>query len=405
MSYRDWARTALIAVFVAVIVVASSGMGFAAGWYLSLRAKPSPTPSPAGDDIQARFGLFWEAFDIIQREYSGPIDVPKLVHGAIDGAVRSLGDPYTAFSEPEQARILEQDLEGSFEGIGATVDVLDGQMVVVEPLEGSPAAKAGLRAGDILLEADGKPLQGLDFSQALVLIRGPKGSQVRLLVRREGVADPFEVVVTRDTIDVPTVSYRMLDGGIAYVRLTEFNSRAGTRLRASLREALAHKPQAVILDLRGNPGGYLHIAVQVANEFIRDGVLVTERDGKDKVTEYKAEGNGLVLDLPLAVLVDRGSASAAEIVAAAIQDTGRGVLIGQPTFGKGSVQVAHTLSDGSSLRVTVAHWYSPKGYRLDGQGLTPEVVVPADQAAGGDPVLDRAVQYLKSPQAAPAVRM
>jgi carboxyl-terminal processing protease len=263
--------------------------------------------------------------------------------------------------------------------------------------------QAGLRSKDLVLEADGKSLHGMDLAQAITLIRGPKGSQVRLLIRREGVPEPIEVVVTRAKIDMPTVSYRMLDDGIAYVRLLEFNSQATTRLQAALRALLQDKPRGLIFDLRGNPGGYLHIAVQVASQFIREGVIVSERDGKGKVAEYKADGKGLALDLPLVVLVDGGSASASEIVAGAIQDYGRGTLIGRRTFGKGCVQLTYTLSDGSGLRVTVARWYTPKGHLLDKEGLTPDIVVPADpdRAKDQETVLQRAKEFLLAPHPLP----
>lgn len=409
MSRRDWTKTALIAVLVVLIILASGGMGFAAGWYLSPQAMapyPTATEPPQQEDIQQRFRVFWEAWDILERDFNRdePLDSQKMIYGAISGMVRALGDPHTVFVEPIQARIFDQDLEGSFEGIGATVDLVDGHLLIVEPLADSPALKAGLRPGDIILQADAKPLQGLDLTQAISLIRGPKGTEVRLLVRREGIVEPFEVRVTRDKIELPTVSYRMLDHDIAYVRLTEFNSQATIRLQAALRALMDQEPTGLIFDLRGNPGGYLHIAVQVASQFVREGVIVTEKDRSGKVTRYQAESGGLALDIPLVVLVDSGSASASEIVAGAIQDAGRGTLIGRRTFGKGSVQVAHKLSDGSSLRVSIARWYTPKGHQLDGEGLTPEIVVPADaadQQTGGDLILDQAVQYLTDPQNRP----
>lgn len=408
MSYRDWTRTALVAILVLIVVVASGAMGFAAGWYLGPQAKPSPTPS-ATDDVQQRFRIFWEAWGVIERDFNrdGPLDAQEMIYGATRGMVESLGDPYTVFAEPAQAKIFDQDLEGSFEGIGATVDVIEGFLVIVEPLQDSPAAKAGLLAGDVVLQADGVPLQGMDLMEAIALIRGPKGSQLRLLVRRHGVPDPFEVMVTRDKIDLPTVSYKMLDDEIAYVRLTEFNNQATARLVAALKAVMAQKPRALIFDLRGNPGGYLHIAVQVGSQFIGEGVIVSEKDRSNKVTEYTAEGKGLALDVPLVVLVDGGSASAAEIVAGAIQDSGRGVLIGRPTFGKGSVQTSHTLSDGSSVRVSIARWYTPKGHQLDKDGLTPEIIVPLPdpgQAPSGDAVLERALQYLVAPQPTPGAK-
>ena len=407
MTCRDWTRAALLGVFVLVVALASGGVGFAAGWHLSSHPLPSPTASPptTQEDVQQRFRVFWEAWDIIDREFNrdAPLDTQKMIYGALSGMVRSLGDPHTVWIEPMQAKILDQDMEGSFEGIGANVDLVDGELVIVEPLPDSPALKAGLRAGDVVVEVDGKPVKGLDLAQAVLLVRGPKGTQVRLLIRRKGEPSPFEVVVTRGKIEMPTVTYRLLDDGIAYVRLTEFNLQATTRLQAALRTVMEKKPRALILDLRGNPGGYLHIAVQVASQFIKDGVIVTEKDRDGKIAEYRAEGKGLALSIPMAVLVDSGSASAAEILAGAIQDNGRGVLIGRRTFGKGSVQAPHTLSDGSSLRVSIARWYTPKGHQIDGKGLTPDIEVPIDPSTPPekDPVLDRAVQYLLKSQAHP----
>ncbi|HOG47987.1 MAG TPA: PDZ domain-containing protein, partial [Anaerolineae bacterium] len=236
MSSQDRTRMALVIVLVLAIVVAAGGTGFAAGWFLSPRIPLAPAASASQADLQQRFQLFWEAWSVIDREFNrdGPIDLQKAVYGAISGAVQSLGDPYTAFSPPAQAKILAQDLEGCFEGIGATVDLVDGLLTVVQPLEGSPAFKAGLLSNDVVLEVDGTPLKGMDLTQAIALIRGPKGSQVRLLIRREGMAEPFEVVLTRERIDLPTVSYHMLDDGIAYVRLAEFNSQATVRLQAAL---------------------------------------------------------------------------------------------------------------------------------------------------------------------------
>lgn len=405
MSYKDWTRAALIAVLILFVVVASSGMSFAAGWYLSPRATPSPTPAAAQADVEQRFGIFWEVWAILEREFNrdAPLNAQKMIYGAIEGAVRSLGDPYTRFEEPAEARYFDQDLEGSFEGIGATVDIVDGYLVIVEPLKDSPALKAGLQPGDIILEVDGNSIEGMDLIDAINVIRGPDGSEVRLLIRRQGVAEPFVVTVTRGRIQLPTVTYRELSSGVAYVQLAEFNSQATVQLQAALREALAKKPCALIFDLRGNPGGYLHIAVQVASQFIREGVIVTEKDSKGKSTEYRAEGHGLAYDVPLAVLVDGGSASASEIVAGAIQELGRGTVIGRRTFGKGSVQVSHSFPDGSALRVTVARWYTPKGRQIDHQGLTPDVDVPwdANTPAGADPVLNRAVEFLTALQPLP----
>ncbi|MDI7274971.1 MAG: S41 family peptidase [Anaerolineae bacterium] len=402
MNCRDWTRTALILVFALAVVAASASTGFVAGWYL--RPAVAPPPAAAPEDVQERFDTFWHVWTILDREFDreAPLDTQQMVYGAIDGMVRSLGDPATLFAEPSQAELLEQDLEGSFYGIGASVDLVDGQFVIVEPLQDYPALQVGLLPGDVILEVDGTSLQGMDLLDVVALIRGPEGTQVRLLIYREGERSPFEVVVTRARIELPTVSYRMLGDGIAYLRLVEFNGQAGARLKEALQDLRVQSPRALVLDLRGNPGGYLHIAVEVASQFIESGLIVTEKDHTGRITEHRAEGNGLALDLPLAVLVDGGSASAAEIVAGAIQDAGRGVLIGRPTYGKGSVQTTHTFADGSSLRVTIARWRTPKGRQLDRDGLAPDIVVPYDpnQPTDVDPELERAVEYLSAVQPA-----
>ena len=398
MKDSKWTRTLLILLLALVLIAASGATGFAAGWYL----KPAPATAPAGvpQDVQDRFSIFWQVWRILDEEFDreGPLDTQKMIYGAIDGMVRSLGDPATAFSEPSETKLFEQDLEGAFFGIGASVDLIDGRIVIVEPLQDSPAAKAGLRPGDVILEVDGRSMEGVDLTDAVALIRGPEGTEVRLLIGREGEPEPFEVTLVRARVELPTVSYRMLDDGVGYVRLYEFNNQAGSRMKEALQALLADSPRALILDLRGNPGGYLHIAVEVASEFIPSELIVTEKDSSGKITEHKATGKGLALDLPLVVLVDGGSASASEIVAGAVQDTGRGVLVGRPTFGKGSVQTTHTFEDGSSLRVTIARWRTPNGRQLDREGLTPDIVVPYDpnQAQDADPVLERALEYLRT---------
>jgi carboxyl-terminal processing protease len=277
----------------------------------------------------------------------------------------------------------------------------DGRLMIIAPMEGQPAEAAGLRAGDIVLEADGVSLEGMNVHEAILYIRGPKGTVVQLEVLREGIAEPFVVEVERARIEMPTVEVEMLDDDIAYVKLYEFNSQANNRLKSLLEDLMAENPQGLIFDLRNNPGGFLSEAVDVASQFIPEGIILVERfsDGTDKV--YEAEEGGLALQVPLVVLVNAGSASASEIVAGAIQDTGRGTLIGETTYGKGSVQLLHNLRDGSELRVTVARWFTPGDRLIHGEGLEPDVVVeltPQDMDAGLDPQLDRAVEYLLTGQ-------
>jgi carboxyl-terminal processing protease len=363
----------------------------------SLRAPRETTPTP---EEEAAFTVFWEAWKIIKNEFYGDLpDARHLAYGAIQGVIKTLGDEHTAFLDPEQAAIFNSDLSGTFEGIGARVDEAEGGgVLIVEPFEGQPAWKAGLRRGDVIIAVDGKDITQQTLTQNISLIRGPQGTKVRLTIRRPNVEKPFDVEVTRARIEIKSVESRFVGTGIAYVKLAEFSGQAAPQLRAELERLLARNPAALILDLRGNPGGLLSSAVEVASMFIPEGNILTERFRDDREETYPRSGELIVpTDLPLVVLVNGGSASAAEIVAGAIQDAGRGILIGEKTFGKGSVQLSHPLSDQSQLRVTIARWFTPKGRLIHGAGLTPDILVPRseeDIQKGRDPQLDAAVEYL-----------
>jgi carboxyl-terminal processing protease len=361
-------------------------------------ATPSPLPSPAQQSGDA-FGVFWEAWDILEGNFYG--DLPsesELPYAAIEGVIDATGDPYTAFLDPLRAEILRTDLQGGFEGIGATVRLRpDGLLEIVQPLPGWPAIQAGLRAGDAVLEIDGMQVQGMTLYEAISAIRGPVGTTVRLLIAREDVDEPFAVEIERALIELPAIESRMLEDNIGYVRLSEFGEVATSELRETLRELGANDLDGLVFDLRGNRGGFLSVAVEVTSQFVGDGPILIERfkDGRER--RYPAQSGGLALDVPLVVLVDGGSASASEIAAGAIQDTGRGVLIGTKTLGKGSIQMVHSLSDGSELRVTFARWFTPDGRGIHGEGLEPDIEVELteeDLLAERDPQLDRAIEVL-----------
>jgi carboxyl-terminal processing protease len=360
---------------------------------------PATSPGPTTESAPVSFDIFWEVWGILQEEFYG--DLPQesdLPYEAIRGVIAATGDQYTAFLDPERAAILKTDLEGSFEGIGATVRMRqDGKIEIVQPLAGWPAIKAGLRAQDTILKVDDVSLEGMTLYEAIALIRGPAGTVVRLLVERDGVAQPFEIPVERTRIEMPVVESRMLEQDIGYVHLNEFGQTATDKMEEALRELNAQHPKGLILDLRGNRGGYLVTSVEVTSQFVGQGTIVIERfkDGTER--SYPALPGGLAIEIPLVVLVDGGSASASEITAGAIQDTERGVLIGTTTLGKGSVQIAHTLSDNSELRVTVARWFTPNGRAIHGEGLEPDIrveITEEDILAGRDPQLDRATLYL-----------
>jgi len=354
--------------------------------------------APAAGDNQD-LGLFWEVWQIIQSEYYG--DLPnqdELTYGAIRGAVSTLDDPYTAFVEPQAAAVMREDHSGSFEGIGALVTMKDGVLSIVSVYKDRPAEKAGLRGGDVITQVDDRAIENMSIYEAISLIRGPAGTSVHLKVLREG-EEPLEVDVVRAKIDIELVESEMLDDGIGYVRLAQFDNTATAKLADAIEGLLAQNPKGLILDLRSNPGGLLNESVLTAGLFLpRDTKVVIERFKDGSENPYApTPDDPIAPDIPLVVLVDVGSASASEIVAGALQDYGRAVLIGDKTFGKGSVQLLHELSDGSELRVTIARWFTPKGRAIHGEGLDPDIVVTVTQEdidADRDPQLDRAVQYL-----------
>ncbi|HMK07686.1 MAG TPA: S41 family peptidase [Anaerolineales bacterium] len=368
----------------------------------------TPTPQAASTgstDLQTLFRPFWQAWDIVHNEFvDRPVDDTLLMEGAVRGMIAALGDKHSSYMDPTEYNQANISLEGSYEGIGAWVDTESNYLTIISPMPGSPAEAAGLQAGDQVVAVDGTDMTGVPPQLVIRRVMGPEGTTVVLTVRREGVADPFDVQVQRGKITVPSVESRTLDHDIAYIRLSTFGDNTVGDLREALRTALAKNPPGLILDLRGNGGGYLSAAVDVASEFVPDGVILTERFGDAHEQVYQAEGEGLAFDIPLVVLVDGGSASASEIVAGAIQDHGRGQLVGETTYGKGSVQNWHPLDDQSgAVRVTIARWFTPNGRSIEDGGLHPDVEVPLtdqDVNAGRDPQLDRAVELLSPPSPA-----
>lgn len=351
------------------------------------------------EDLQ----LLWEVWQIIEAEYDGELpDDEELTYSAIQGVLKTLGDDFTRFAPPDVAERMREDLQGSFEGIGAFVRENEaGNAEIVRPMDGQPADIAGLKAGDVVTAVDGESMIGRSLDEVIALIRGPEGTEVVLTIAREGVDEPFEVAITRKRIEILTVESEMLDDGIAYVRLTSFNRQADSELRAAIEELLAQDPQGLILDLRDNPGGYLDQSIAVSDIFLPEGIVLYDRSstfGTDDA--YRSDDGDLAEDIPLVVLINAGSASASEIVAGAIKDHGRGTLIGETTFGKGSVQQSHMLSDGSELRVTIARWYTPNNESIDGTGIEPHIEVPTPDTLGGegDTQLERAVEFLTEGQ-------
>ncbi len=321
------------------------------------------------------FKQFWEVWNTIKERYATqPVDETKMYYGAIAGIVQSLNDPHSLYLPPTEAKEFAQDLAGEFEGIGAEIDVSGGQLIVVAPLAGSPAEKAGLKSRDSILLIDNQETYGLSVVEAVKKIRGPKGTPVTLMVRT-GEQTPRPITITRATINIPTVVWEMKENNTAYMRISSFNEKTDVEFDKAVREIVAKKPRGLVLDLRSNPGGYLDRSITVASEWIKSGVVVRERFVDNEVNEYSAKGRARFAGIPTIVLVDEGSASGAEIVAGALQDNGLAKLVGAKTYGKGSVQDFQEYTDGSALKLTVAKWFTPKDRQIDKIGITPDVVV------------------------------
>ncbi len=363
-------------------------------------APGAPTTSPPASDELLDYALLNEILTLLDAQFYGEIpDSETLTYGAIRGLLLTLDDPNTAFIEPNTARILAEDATGQFEGIGAWVQMRpDGYLEVSRPMPGQPAEAVGVLAGDIILTVDGEELLGKGLYEMLTLIRGPRDTQVTLEIGRQGEVDPLTFVITRARIEIPVVEYEMLDEGIAYIRLTEFDATASNRVQNALTELLAQNPSGLIFDLRDNPGGYLNEAIAVADLFLEEGLVLIERDSSGGVRRFSSYNGDMAEQISLVVLVNGGSASASEIVAGAIQDRERAPLMGELTFGKGSVQMPYNLTNGSQFRVTIARWYTPNDNTIHGAGLTPDIEVefPSDTPAEEDPQLQQAIDYLLS---------
>lgn len=324
-----------------------------------------------------------------------------LMRAAINGMLASLGDEHTSYMDPDEYIQANIPLEGEYEGIGAWVDPDSEYLTIVSPMPGSPAEAAGLQPGDQVVKINGEDMTGVDGNLVIRKVLGPAGTQVTLTIRREGVPD-FDVTITRARITIPSVDgYMLEEHNLAYVQLFQFGLNTSDDLRQKLSELLAQNPRGLILDLRNNGGGFLQTAIEVASEFIADGVIMYEVYGDGTRDTYNALGDGLATTIPLVVLINEGSASASEIVAGAIQDYGRAPLVGQTSFGKGSVQNwIQLISEPGALRVTIARWYTPNERLIHNIGLTPDVVVEiteADLEAGLDPQLDAAIEILTNP--------
>ena len=379
-----------------IAIVLAIALAFIVGFTL-----PSLISSGHGTgQLPEEFDSLSEVWTVIQDSYvnQSAIDNEKLAKGAIDGMLQALGDPYSSYYDNYST--LEDYLQGSFEGIGATVSKESGQLTVVSPIKGSPAEQAGIKAGDVILEIDGEPTNDLTVTEAVMKIRGPKETTVTLLIQHEGESTPVEMQIVRAEITEPSVDYKSLPDDIGYIQIAYFADHTVSEFETALNDAIGNESKELILDLRGNPGGYLDVVADIADEFLDSGIILYEAtDSLEIIRDWTANPGGLATDIPLAVLVDGSSASGSEVLAGALQDHGRAVIIGTQTFGKGSVDSTYTLQDGSALYLTTARWLTPDKHAIEGIGITPDYEVEfseEDWDNGIDNQLDYAVEYLKS---------
>ncbi len=357
---------------------------------------------PPDSEPKIDFSIFWEVWDQLREKHPGFEDIDKqtLVYGAVKGLTNALGDPNTVFFTPSESKRFGEDISGSFSGIGIEISIRDDQLVVVAPLAKSPAEKAGLQAGDIILAIDGDSTKGITIDEAVDKIRGVKGSTVELTIRRAEESEVRTFPIVRQEIQVPSVEARKLEDGILYLRIHNFSANTPLMFYTELLKNAFDPTRGVVLDLRNNPGGFLDIGIEATGWFIgNDKLVVTEQFSSGEENPFYSRGSGPLKELPLVILVNEGSASAAEIMAGAIRHHRGTKLIGTPTFGKGTVQQFDQLSDSSSIKVTVANWLLPNGDLIEGAGLQPDITVeqPEDDIINGsDTQLQKAVEVLKS---------
>lgn len=350
------------------------------------------------ESARATFEPFWEVWHLVNNRYvDQPLDNVVLMEGAIEGMLASLGDNNTRYLSPRDEARARQDMGGEISGIGAEVEMRGDHIVIVSPIDDSPAARAGLQPGDIILEANGVDLRGMDLIEGVDYVRGPEGTAVTLLIERNG--EQFEVEIIRARIRIDSVTGEMLEDNIAYVRINRFGERTGNELESYLTELLGQNPIGLIVDVRRNPGGSLDAALDVTDQFLPGGTILIERFGDGRERIFEATTNGLATAIPLVVLIDEGSASAAEVLAGAIRDQDRGILIGEPTFGKGTVQSWQPLSNGGGVRITIARWLTPNETWIDQTGLAPDIAISLPEAENFedfvDAQLETAVDYLR----------
>jgi carboxyl-terminal processing protease len=403
----NWFKAPLLVGGVLVVVA------FVSGLYIGVQQSEAGAPVFAGSGSEPPADVdltpLWKTWNAIIEKYvpastTAPITSEQMVYGAAQGLAESLGDPYTVFLPPKESEVFQEDIRGNFEGVGMEIGVRGEALVVISPLKGTPAERAGIQSGDRIMEIDGTSTEGMTVDEAVQRIRGERGTVVELTIARKGSNEFLTIPVTRDVISIPTIQTELRPDGVFVIRLFNFSALSPGLFRGALREFIETDSTQLVFDLRGNPGGFLEAAIDMASWFLPSGkVVVTEDFGNgDDPRIHRSKGyNVFNENLEMVVLVNQGSASASEILAGALQEHGLAILVGTKTFGKGSVQELVNITDNTSLKVTVARWLTPNGRSLSENGLEPNITIEVTQEdidAGRDPQLERAVRFLLTGQ-------
>lgn len=393
-----WAKRFFFFVLILCLFFGTFFLGYSSGKRGFSFGINGVTNTNEGKPDNVDFSLFWQAWKELKTKSVNNTDNQKMLEGAIGGMLASVNDPYTVYLTKDQNKQFTENLLGQFSGVGIELVQKNNLLTVVAPLSDSPAEKAGIKAGDVILQVDGTRTSDIGFNETITRIRGQVGTNVTLIIQRADAVDPITFQITRSIITVKSVEWKTIDSGgkkIFYIKIRQFGDDTETLFDQAVAEAVKSKPDGIVIDLRDNPGGYLEAAVDIASDFIENGVVVSEK-GTDGNRDYKASGNARLQNYKVDILTNGGSASASEILSGALRDRKGYKLVGEKTFGKGCVQELINLSDGSAVKVTVANWYTPNGNQIGGTGLSPDVQISNDDTSIVDLQLNRAVDYLVS---------